>query len=386
MLHPDLEHLINRDNSNPSIYLVDHNSVNIKQSYMDKFVHGIVDHHFDEKLHLNSKIRNLHPVCSCTSLVVLMIKKRLEELQISDYKESMPPNLIMSLLSSLSIDTSNFNNSYAEKIKDEDIEATEWLLNLLDKYGTSVDSELEKVTAVSTIIPESIKFNNKSSSPLFANISNKLSKYFALLHSLKSDISQLDLTDLFEKDYKLVSVKNESFGIIDYGTSSIPARLPYLVNKFGINLISKKMHQFALSNNLQAFIFLNSGKSEDISNNLNASTHHQPDSGAFGREVSIFFAPNSQLFDRASINNTIDLLAKSDLQLTPYNFSHPNDHGALAASSHIKQDYNDINGLENDVYFFTQNNTLASRKQLIPTVSNILSQIKPKRSQNSPNL
>ncbi|OMJ08789.1 Exopolyphosphatase, partial [Smittium culicis] len=230
--HPDLEHLLsNPDNSNSSVYLVDHNSLNIKQTFMDKFVNGIVDHHFDEKLHLNAKIRNIHPVCSCTSLVVLMIKNRLEELQISDYRESMPPNLIMSLLSSLSIDTSNFNDSVVEKIKDADIEATEWLLNLLDKYGTSVDSELEKVSTAAAIIPESKKVRNKSSNPLFANFSNKLFKYFTLLHSLKSDISQLDLTDLFEKDYKLVSAENESFGIINYGTSSIPARLAYLVKK-----------------------------------------------------------------------------------------------------------------------------------------------------------
>ncbi|PVU87659.1 hypothetical protein BB559_005946 [Furculomyces boomerangus] len=313
------------------VYLVDHNILNKKHDFLNPFIKGIVDHHFDEKMHADANIRVVEPVGSCTSLITLLLQKRLKEINTTDYQNAIPRNLCMALLAPILMDTSNLKAN--GKAKSADIEAANWLISLLSKYE---DAEFKSEHFITnTKKKEILEEDTLKISPeeLYHNLSK-----------LKSDISQYSFLDILNKDYKQLDVKDASGNNVVLGISSIPERLQKLLTFHDVDGIKTGVDSFISELKLDLFVMMTHG------------TIVSPNSEkTFGREFTISFGPKITTHTREEILEKV----KSSPELDLENF--PQNNG---------------NTTNSEITYFKQNCIASSRKQVSPILTSIISHLK----------
>ncbi|KAJ3409935.1 Exopolyphosphatase [Chytridiales sp. JEL 0842] len=171
--------------------LTDHNKLPPSlECYADR-VEGIIDHHKDEKMHLDAAVRIIEPVGSATSLVVRECAK------LEDDSEFLDEELCKLLLAPVLLDTINLQPEM-QRVTPTDTFAAERLLNML---VSAIDEEVELCMS-----GESDR-QRKSYTDSF----------FKELQDAKFDCSSLTSLDLLRKDYKETQTPSLKFGISTVG-------------------------------------------------------------------------------------------------------------------------------------------------------------------------
>ncbi|OMH86202.1 putative exopolyphosphatase [Zancudomyces culisetae] len=317
---------------NLDIYLVDHNQLSAKNEGLRGCVRGVVDHHLDEKAFLESKIRVIENVGSCTSAIVLMIKERLEEIGCNGSCEVLSSEFLMSLLAPIMLDTSNLANS---KVTQMDIEATKWIQSILSSSTFSLDTDFEKgiVRDNSQIISTVDK----------SRIPSEIDAFYSKIKELKKDVSDFSSIDLMNKDYKQIVAYDEKNHTINLGISSVPLRLKKWIKKRGPVELNDAISAFLKQKNLNIYIVMTMGNAKD-------------DEGikSFGRELTVYFGNSVSPTDETSF--TKSLLSNQYLDLVDFK----------SIKSQDKMDR---------TYYFQQLYTNSSRKQVFPIVNDVVSRI-----------
>ncbi|KAG8906977.1 Exopolyphosphatase [Tulasnella sp. 403] len=176
--------------TNAKFILVDHNTLVSTWEGKGKVV-GIIDHHDDERNHLDAQFREIvTPVGSCTSLVT----KHFE----AAWNDTVPPEVATLLLSGIYIDTN------ALKPGDKGVQIDHDSANFLIPRSTFDPSHAQAAAA---------------DTPPLGSLDDELSHR-------KKDVSHLSTRDLLRRDYKQFKA-----GDLQVGLSSVPYGLDDWVEK-----------------------------------------------------------------------------------------------------------------------------------------------------------
>ncbi|KAG8885929.1 Exopolyphosphatase [Tulasnella sp. 332] len=198
--------------------LVDHNRLLPQFQGAGKVV-GIIDHHADERQHLDAEIREIvNPVGSCASLVTRHFK--------DVWDDGVPPELATLLISAIYIDTGALKPD--DKAVDIDIQSAEFL------------------TPHST-------FNPANSQGLVGEAPPPppIDELFDDLSALKKDVSNFSTRDLLRRDYK-----EFIFGGLRTGLSTIPTGLDDRLRKDGVSTFWEALDHYVDERDLAVLGFL----------------------------------------------------------------------------------------------------------------------------------
>lgn len=173
-----------------SFALVDHNSLLPFWSRPDAQVVGIIDHHEDERQHLNASPRNITvPLGSCASLVAETFKESF----LPDENGATPPQeLATLLLSAIYLDTGG-----------------------LKKGGKGVPIDTEAGTFLEQYAGHS-SLNDPEEGPAYRKETAKS------LSEKKHSVAHLSSRDLLRRDYKEYSFTTADNSTIKVGLSTVP--------------------------------------------------------------------------------------------------------------------------------------------------------------------
>jgi len=184
--------------------LVDHNR--LLPIFGPGIVDGIIDHHEDERAHLDAKVRVIQfPTGSCASLVVRQFREQWEaSLSGPAGVKGSPvdPNLATLLLGSILIDTGGLKAG--GKATKTDYEAAEFLYPL-----SNIGNTTTQFSAGEGVIP------------------NEIESYTKELLDTKFNVEGMSTHDLLLRDYKeyVLPTASSTFPILGVGLSTVPLAL-----------------------------------------------------------------------------------------------------------------------------------------------------------------
>lgn len=162
--------------------LVDHNTLLPAYRGSGKVV-GILDHHADDKNHLDAEFRELEPVGSCASLVAKHFQNEWTP------EANVPHEVATLLLTAITIDTGGVKP---------------------DGKGTQADTDAARFLFAVSTISQGGSFQGETS----------LKSLKKDLHDLKVDVAHLNTRDLLRRDYK-----EFTYGGLQVGLSTVPLGL-----------------------------------------------------------------------------------------------------------------------------------------------------------------
>ncbi|KAG8925811.1 Exopolyphosphatase [Tulasnella sp. 408] len=162
--------------------LVDHNTLVPAFRGSGKVV-GIIDHHADDKNHLDAEFRDIDMTGSATSLVAKHFQNEWTP------EAAVPPEVATLLLTGITIDTAGLKP---------------------DDKGTPTDVDTARFLFAVSTLGHGNSFQGQTSLKGLAKD----------LHDLKADVSNLNTRDLLRRDYK-----EFTFGGLQVGLSTVPVGL-----------------------------------------------------------------------------------------------------------------------------------------------------------------
>ncbi|EKF32375.1 acidocalcisomal exopolyphosphatase, putative [Trypanosoma cruzi marinkellei] len=212
---PGASGFLDLKSSQANVILYDHNKLIPEQRFLCERVVGVIDHHFDEKLYLDSssQFRRIESTGSACTLVAELFQEA--ELTVPC------PEL---LLAPIVLDTVNFDPSQ-KKVTEKDIMISQWLIR---QASVSIDSK----------------------------------KMFFELSAWKNDILGLTFPQHFRRDYKDFEF---SFGKkedkqLQIGISSISCRFDEFLGSRGMVHFTSNCLEFLLPKKLDAFLLAFAGE------------------------------------------------------------------------------------------------------------------------------
>ncbi|KAF9029500.1 DHH phosphoesterase [Hymenopellis radicata] len=166
--------------------LVDHNRLGSQFASNDSLVEAIIDHHEDERHHLDANPRTISPAGSCSSHIALLCPS------------TLPPELATLLLCAILIDT-----------------------NGLKPGGKALQVDLDAVARLLPLISPSVQSTDLHNIPSLKALSDDLAER-------KADVSSLSPRDLLRRDYKEYTFTlnwHDEKPSIKAGLSTVPLRL-----------------------------------------------------------------------------------------------------------------------------------------------------------------
>ncbi|KAJ1666067.1 Exopolyphosphatase [Coemansia sp. RSA 1646] len=311
--------------SSLDVWLVDHNAPSSRQSFLDPYVRGIVDHHLDEGKCQGAAWREIETIGSCTTLVAAKIRAL----------DSPPdPALARLLLAPILLDTANFNPA-SQRATAKDKECYNWLVPLVKWAPHSTES----VSAES---------NNGSDMEISGEGQllqvSSAQELYKTLDKLKGSVKHLSSADLLRKDYKQWQVTDGVGKVWTVGISSITYRIQKWLKRDGVAEIESALQKWIASQGLDVALVMTHGKA-------------RPQKGqpkVYGRDLTVAFSQPTVSGLQESL--LIDLLSASEaLELQPLR----------------------IGDLQSDIdrsrlCFFVQTRLASSRKQVFPAVKHAI--------------
>lgn len=321
----DLQRLYNLGNLN--VLLVDHNRLASHQKFLEPAVHRIIDHHVDENQcsrASGSENRTIEMVGSCATLVANNLLNISEQKQQPEEQPqpSIDPSLAELLLGTILVDTVNCDPS----------------------KGRTTNADIKAVEVLSSV-------------PLH---SPNLSKdaLFETLREAKFSLASLTIDELLRKDYKEDLACSTPFGISSVGMSlwEMAKRdcerepLKGSVDTQKDDLITKAVYSFMERKGLSLLVIM--------------STFYEGES--FQRQLAFIHKDDAALTEK--ISSLCSSNSSANLQMVPLA---PLQSPVAADLSTIKDQK--TKGLPSPFLSFSQNNSAASRKVVLPLVQGIVS-------------
>ncbi|QBM89333.1 exopolyphosphatase [Metschnikowia aff. pulcherrima] len=202
-------------------------------------------------------------------------------------------------------------------------------LNMLQKVEAD---DIEAFTEYQKVLSDSATIETVSTSPF--------SSFFAELKEAKKDLKGFLLFDILRKDYKQFKFKSAQGEIVSVGFSSIGKSLSWVLRKYPVSEILLSLKQMSETFHLDVVII--------------TSSFTQKESRIYIREFC-FSTHNNNLQDLASLAEELQLNTKF----------HDQDSVAEALAQ-----------INNSVLFkvYNQQNTAASRKQVVPVIKQVIEQ------------
>ncbi|ORX72667.1 DHH phosphoesterase [Linderina pennispora] len=235
------------DQGDIGIWLADHNAPASRQSFLERYVVGIVDHHADEGKSQGAKVRQIETVGSCSTLVAERIKG------LGDLVE---PTLARMLLAPILIDTTNLSPA-AKRATPKDIDMAGWLTPQVDCTPMAEGNVTADNETLAVADPAQL---------------------FKTLDKLKGKVSHLSSRDLLRKDYKQWQVADPSGTAWSVGISSISYRLKKWLKRDGKKDIKNAIQSWVAEQKLDIALVMTHGKVKDESGEK-----------AYGRELLVVF-------------------------------------------------------------------------------------------------
>ena len=237
---------------------MDHNKVDEKQIFLNKYVSEIIDHHADSET--NNTYKNLkkksliYPLGSCSSLVLLENFRYLEEILIDEktkkfeaenfFRNSFKDFLIF--ISPVLIDTRNFSeDDYNVRWNNLDLLAYNKIITLNEKFYSKINEETNKTKEI-------------SGTKLYENLIN--SKYDPEAN-LNLGLKKLLIKD--KKEFNYYNYHNNNNTSVIWSSLQLP--LDCLINKFGLENLKKEINEALGNKNLYV---INYRQKEDINYTL----------------------------------------------------------------------------------------------------------------------
>lgn len=280
---------------------------------------GIIDHHQDESVFLNANPRIIHSNGSCSALVFNYWYDQFSNKDIFYEKDN---EIIPLLLGSLLIDTSNMS----QKVEEGDVIAFKEYQNILQKNEIL------------------LKGLGNYACQSADNIEKLLKGYYKQIKVAKKDMKGFKFYDILKKDYKqfkFTSRRNLSTAV---GFSSIGKSFYWLLSNYSMQEISETFNEIMKDFNLDLLIM--------------TTSYTRQENDQYTREFSYAFNSSNS---RKDILLQLANLANDELKLNSDIYKLENLNNYLA-------------DLGNDQTFkiYNQNNTAASRKQIVPVIKDIL--------------
>ncbi|KAJ1723523.1 Exopolyphosphatase [Coemansia erecta] len=223
------------------------------------------------------------------------------------------------LLSPVLLDTANLSPT-ANKATDVDRAAVAWLLPQVQWAQMSATTNDD----------------DDADSPVSLDVQNTTELYWAL-DKLKGQVSDLSARDLLRKDYKQWLVNDHSGSQWNVGISSVGYRLKKWVKRDGQEAIVAAVEQWVGERQLDIALVMTHGKAK------------QKGVKTYGRDLVVAFG--ERRMDKSS--DVIAGLTASDLELT--------DFAKLQSTEQVR--------------FYEQQRTEASRKQVFPTLKGVIESV-----------
>ncbi|CDW75375.1 UNKNOWN [Stylonychia lemnae] len=194
------------------IALIDHNKLDVSQTFLEPKIRRIVDHHIDNNLYLEQlKEKDIKLIGSATTLVI--------DRFMSDFLLHIDKDLAYFMLAPIVLDSFFF---------DENLKDSKWTQQDLDAYNYLV------------------KVADVDGKAYFDNLYNSISSIDLNL--------QLGVKNLLIKDFKSYFLLND--GQLGIGVSSTFVPMRILISHFGFNQIAESMESLMISKNLGFFAVL----------------------------------------------------------------------------------------------------------------------------------
>lgn len=331
---------------NSSFALVDHNSLHKSFHRAEAKVVGIIDHHADEKAHLDASPRNIMVAGSCASLVAETFKDAFFQVSISHSDENgteietpaatpAPKELATLLLTAIYVDTGGLK----PKGKAEAIDRA--VAEILESYANHPADSLTGDPFRETTAKD--------------------------LGVKKHKVDHLSSRDLLRRDYKEYSFVTVSGQPITVGLSTVPyGTKPWLARESSNGTLPgfrESLENWAKERRLDVVGILNTFKS--------ANKGHKR------RELLILIGgANTSPLSSLSTNEVANVEALSDALKN--GLEEYKEFGLEGVK--LKDEYEDIKGVPKEhaknvlgvVHFWKQNNTEATRKAIAPAFKSII--------------
>ncbi|KAJ1807745.1 Exopolyphosphatase [Coemansia sp. RSA 2523] len=296
------------------VWLVDHNAPASRQTELEPFVRGIVDHHVDENRCPQAE-RQIELVGSCATLVAERLRNTLG---------SVEPELAKMLVAPILIDTSELSST-ARRATDKDIEMVSWLVPQVEWAWPSANP-------VST---DSAVADQESSDEVESlDHVSSTHELYKILDKLKGKVSHLSARDLLRKDYKQWTVGSPAWTV---GISSISYRLQKWIKRDSRKQIKKAVEKWVDEQKLDVALVMTHGKAKQGKGGVKV----------YGRDLIVAFG---QSVNEEQQRRVLDGLQRSELLgLEP--FFEDQDTGPV---------------------FFNQTRTESSRKQVFPAIKAVI--------------
>jgi exopolyphosphatase len=304
--------------------LVDHCNIqgDVFTDYLSKGkldIVGIIDHHQDESVFLNANPRIIHSNGSCSALVFNYWYDQFSNKDIFYEKDN---EIVPLLLGSLLIDTSNMS----QKVEEGDVIAFKEYQNILQKNEILLKG-LGNYACQST-----------------DNIEKLLKGYYKQIKVAKKDMKGFKFYDILKKDYKQFKFTSRCNVSTVVGFSSIGKSFYWLLSNYSMQEISETFNEIMKDFNLDLLIM--------------TTSYTRQENDQYTREFSYAFNSSNP---RKDILLQLANLANDELKLDSDIYKLENLNSYLA----------DL-GKGQTFKIYNQNNTAASRKQIVPVIKDIL--------------
>ncbi|PIA17285.1 DHH phosphoesterase [Coemansia reversa NRRL 1564] len=309
------------------VWLADHNAPASRQTPLEPFVRGIVDHHTDEGRCPDAWWRQIEPVGSCTTLVAAKLRALAIAASSSDL---ISAPLAKMLLAPILLDTSNMNPA-ASRATDKDIEYASWLVPQVQWAWPS--------TSTTTVNWQN---ENSDSDQLSLSLNvHSTDELYRTLDKLKGDVSHLSSYDLLRKDYKQWDVKDAGGNNWTVGISSISYRLRKWLKRDGRDNIEDAVAKWVEYQNLDLALVMTHGKAKE----------EKGGPKIYGRDLTVVFSSTSTTPESRRMV-LAGLLAADSLELRSY--------------------FNSDAATDAFIHFYSQTRTTSSRKQVFPAIKSVI--------------
>ncbi|KAJ2503186.1 Exopolyphosphatase [Coemansia sp. RSA 1972] len=293
------------------VWLVDHNAPASRQTELEPFVRGIVDHHVDEN-RCTQAVRQIELVGSCATLVAERLRNTVG---------SVEPELAKMLVAPILIDTSELSST-ARRATDKDIEMVSWLVPQVEWAWPSESASIDQVDQESSDEVESLDHVTSTH------------ELYKILDKLKGKVSHLSARDLLRKDYKQWTVGSPAWTV---GISSISYRLQKWIKRDSRKQIKKALEKWVDEQHLDVALVMTHGKARQAKGGVKV----------YGRDLVVAFGRS---VNEEQQRRVLDGLRKSEL---------------LGLEPLFEEQ-------DNGPVFFNQTRTESSRKQVFPAIKAVI--------------
>ncbi|KAJ2664370.1 Exopolyphosphatase [Coemansia sp. RSA 1200] len=311
------------------VWLVDHNAPASRQSFLEDYVRGIVDHHVDEGKCRAAQWREIDSVGSCSTLVAAKIRS---------LGSPVGPTLARLMLAPVLLDTGKFNPA-SRRATEKDRDICSWLVPLVEWAPHA--SSLEGSAGAESSDVEGDDEAQSSGRVLQVSSAQEL---YRTLDKLKGSVKHLSSEDLLRKDYKQWQVSDGAGKMWAVGISSVAYRMQKWLKRDGVGGVEDAVQAWIARQGLDVALIMTHGKARP--------RKKQPK--VYGRDLAVGFSQTGVSGLQESL--LVQLLRGSD---------------TLGLQSlHVDDLQSDMD--RSRMLFFAQTRSESSRKQVFPAVKHAI--------------